>query len=57
MAEVDMKRRTQIVLEVALGRKPERPDTPEEARIRAVYQQDVDEIRARGGIVDIPFVD
>lgn len=53
---VSSKRHTEILLEVTLGRTPAKPDTPEEAELRARYEVQVDEIGAKGGIVDIPDV-
>ena len=51
---VSRDRLTKILLEVTLGVSPEKPDTPEEAARRAQYKAEVDEIGARGGIVEIP---
>jgi hypothetical protein len=44
-----------ILLEVVMrGVQPPADESTEEARLRALLQTQVDEIKARGGIVDIP---
>lgn len=45
---------TRILVEVATGKTPARPDTPEEAAMRVQLQKECEEIVARGGVVDIP---
>ena len=44
-----------ITREIATGKLPEEPDSLEEAEFRVKVQLDIDKIRARGNIVDIPF--
>jgi hypothetical protein len=43
-----------ILLEVTLKQPPARPDTPEEAAFRQKMVEQVAEIIARGGVVNIP---
>lgn len=43
-----------ILVEVANGQRPAVEDTPEMAAKRAVYRSEVDAIRRKGGIVEIP---
>jgi hypothetical protein len=43
-----------ILEEVMLGKEPEVPDTPEEAKLRRQLEKEVDEILAAGGEVYLP---
>ena len=52
---ISMQRWTQILLEVGNGAKPPAHESEEEALIRARLKKQVDEIHAKGGIVDIPY--
>ena len=44
-----------ILVEVTTGKKPARADTAEEAEHRKKLMLEVREIKAAGGIVEIPF--
>ena len=44
-----------ITVEATTGKRPEKPDTPEEAEFRAKVTADVRDIESRGHIVEIPF--
>lgn len=45
---------TRILVEVATGKTPARPDTLEEAAMRSQLTMECEEIVARGGEVEIP---
>lgn len=44
-----------IAREEEMGSEPARPDTPAEARFRLKVREQIRDIRARGGVVDLPF--
>lgn len=44
-----------MLVEIVTGKRPSRPDTVEEARMRAQLRTECDEIAAKGFAVDIPF--
>lgn len=49
-----METLTRILIEVTNGAPPVRKDAPEEAEYRRRTEMEVAEIRAKGGIVEIP---
>lgn len=52
---ISMQRWTRILIEVSNGAKPPEHESEEEAHVRARLKKQVDEIHAKGGIVDIPY--
>jgi hypothetical protein len=51
---VSPKRSLEILLEVANGVSPANPDTPEESEYRARITVQCEDIRPKGGTIDIP---
>ena len=51
---MDSERMTKILLEVTLGKPAPEHEGAEDAAIRARLKKEVDEIRAKGGAVDVP---
>ena len=43
-----------IIVEESLGMKPKRPDTPEEAKFRALTKKDIEECKRKGYAIDVP---
>jgi hypothetical protein len=52
---VDTEDLIRILIEVTHGVEPKTPDTPQQAAKRQQLKVAVDEISARGGIVEVPF--
>ena len=43
-----------ILIEVATGKKAARKDTAEEATMRSKLTQECNEIKKKGGVIDVP---
>lgn len=54
---LDMDVANRITKEETLGSKPARPDTADEAIFRAEVRVQIADIKARGGIVELPASD
>jgi hypothetical protein len=51
---IDVGTMERMLIEITTGKQPARADTPEEAKVRAKLKAECDDIKARGGVVEIP---